>query len=163
MSGLENGMLVTDVRARRNPQPSDLRCAGIGDVVAVEVRRRQNVILRWTNDHLLEDRISDPVIDPDLLFPCTFAVGSVNRIQALLDFTVKLFLEALRRKLKTRLDHCCVLFDGESGVLVNVIENPALALCDNVIAELIAGNLVSPLAESAFGKFLNVALVHKRD
>src|SRR5258708_4623484 len=118
MSGLENGMLVTDVRARRNPQPSDLRCAGIGDVVAVEVRRRQNVILRWTDDYLLENGVSNPVIDHDLLFPCALAVGRVNGVKTLLDFAVELFLEARRRKFKTRLDHCGVLLDGQTGVLV---------------------------------------------
>ncbi len=41
--------------------------------------------------------------------------------------------------------------------------NPALAFGDDLVAEFVGGDFVSPLAECAFGKFLNVALVHQRD
>ena len=42
-----------------------------------------------------------------------------------------------------------------------VVDDPALALGDDLVAELLRGQLVSPLAECAFGELLDVALVHE--
>ena len=49
------------------------------------------------------------------------------------------------------------------GILVFVAEDPALAFGDDLVAEFLDGDFVSPLAEGALGEFLDVALVHQRD
>ena len=49
------------------------------------------------------------------------------------------------------------------GVGVDVAENPALALGDGLVAKLLDGNFVAPLAECAFSELLNIALVHQGD
>ena len=56
-----------------------------------------------------------------------------------------------------------ILRDGQIRILVFVVENPALALGDDLVAEFFGGEFVSPLAERAFGELLDVAFVHERD
>ena len=46
-------------------------------------------------------------------------------------------------------------------ILIFVVDDPALALGDHLVAKFFRGQFVSPLAECAFGKFLDVALVHQ--
>ena len=62
-----------------------------------------------------------------------------------------------------RLDHFSDLLVGEFLVLVFVIENPAFALGDNLLAEFGDCKVVSPIAERAFREFLDVAFVDEGD
>src|SRR4051794_4785539 len=45
VGGLEDGVAVADVRARRDAETSDLRRCGVGDVVAVQVGRGQDAVV----------------------------------------------------------------------------------------------------------------------
>ena len=47
------------------PEPADLRRRGIGDVVAVEVRRRDHGVLVGAQQQLLEHRVGDAVLDDE--------------------------------------------------------------------------------------------------
>ncbi len=61
------------------------------------------------------------------------------------------------------LDHRGDLLDGKILILVFVVENPALALGDDLLAKFLGRQFVAPVAEGAFGELLNVAFVHERD
>src|SRR5215469_3726244 len=51
----------------------------------------------------------------------------------------------------------------KTWVFVFVVEDPALALGDDLLAELFGRKLISPLAERAFGELLNVTFVDQCD
>src|SRR5262249_49897477 len=112
--------------------------------------------------HLLEDRIGDAVIDHQLLLPLTIAVRAVKLVENIFDLGVHAFAELFGSELETRFNLLGVLFDGDLRILVFIVENPAFAFGNNAISELGLRDLVSPLAESTFGEFLNVAFVHER-
>jgi hypothetical protein len=57
---------VADVRARREAEPADLRGAGVGQVVAVQVRRRDDLVLVGAQEDLLEHGVGDAVVHEDL-------------------------------------------------------------------------------------------------
>ena len=67
--------------------------------------------------------------------------------------------EIVGGKLEAGFDEVRVLLDGQTGILVFVVEDPALTFGDGLVAEFFDGELVSPLAERAFGELLDVALV----
>src|SRR5690606_11183658 len=46
--------------------------------------------------------------------------------------------------------------------LLAIVPGPQLVFGDSVVAELLGGNLVAPVAEGALRKFLDVALVYQR-
>src|SRR5581483_10371908 len=48
------------------------------------------------------------------------------------------------------------------GIAVQVIDDPALALSDHLIAKLLGCQLVAPLTKSSFRELLNVTLVDQR-
>ena len=110
---------------------------------------------------MLKHGVGDAVIDHQLLFPLGLTVGLVDRTKSLTDFVVDCFLEGLGSLIETRLDRRGVLFDGDLRILVEVINDPALALSDRLRAELFLGEFIAPVAEAAFGKFLNIPLVNE--
>ena len=63
--GLEDGDLVADVGAGRHAQAADLGRARIGEVVAVEVGRREHRTRRGASE-LLEHAVGDAVLDEHL-------------------------------------------------------------------------------------------------
>ena len=63
--------------------------------------------------------------------------------------------------LQARLDHRGVLLDGELRIAVAIVDDPALALGDDFIAEFVPRQFVAPVAERAFGELHDVALVHR--
>ena len=71
--------------------------------------------------------------------------------------------EFLVGELQAGFDEGGVLLDGEGGIFVVVVKDPALALSDDLVAEFFGGEVVSPFAEGAFGEFLDVAFVHQGD
>ncbi len=87
----------------------------------------------------------------------------VNRIEAVFHFFVDRLAEVFLGELQAGFDEVGVLFDVRLGFLSLLSMNPALALGDDLAPELLRGNVVSPLAERAFGELLNVALVDERD
>ena len=89
-------------------------------------------------------------------------MGCIDRVERLLHFGVNVFLERLGRPLEPRLDHRSILLHGKIRILVEIVHNPALALGDGLRAELVARQLVAPIAERALRKFLDVALVNQR-
>ena len=56
---------VADVAARRDAEAADLRRGRVGDVVAVEVRRRDHGVLVGAQQDLLEHRVGDAVLDDE--------------------------------------------------------------------------------------------------
>src|SRR5438445_8120076 len=60
---LEHRVPVAHVAARRHAQPADLRDARVGEVVAVQVGRREHRVLLGAKQHLLEHRVRDAVFD----------------------------------------------------------------------------------------------------
>ena len=105
---------VVDVATRCDADTANLCSESVGEVVAVEVERRDDVEISRTCQHLLQGDVSDRVFDDD---SCTgFALG----------------------------DHtpwAAVDFDS---------------------AEFIFRTLITPVTESTFGVFHDVALVHDR-
>src|SRR5215469_8362226 len=63
VSGLENGVLVANIRSWCNAQSTNLRRRCVRNVIAVQVRRRKNRILVRAGNNLLEDAVSDSVVD----------------------------------------------------------------------------------------------------
>ena len=74
---------------------------------------------------------------------------------------VEFFAEFVGAELDARLDQGGVLFHGEVRVGFEVAEDPAFALGDDLVAELLRRDFVAPLAEGALGELLDVALVHQ--
>jgi hypothetical protein len=66
-------------------------------------------------------------------------------------------------KLKAGLDEVRVLFNREIRILVFIVDDPALTLGHDLVAEFLRSEFVSPLAERAFGELLDVAFVDERD
>ena len=66
VGGLDDGDAVPLVAPRRHPQAADLGGEGVGEVVAVEVRRGDDVVLSGAQEYLLEHRVGDAVVDDDL-------------------------------------------------------------------------------------------------
>ena len=97
------------------------------------------------------------------VLPRAVAVRLADGVEHAFDFGVERVAEVLVAELEARLDQRGVLFDGEAGVGVDVAEDPALALGDRLVAELLDGDFVAPLAEGAFSELLDVALVHQGD
>ena len=64
---LEDGVAghVVDVAARRDADAADLRRQRVGQVVAVQVRRRDDVELVGPRQHLLQRDVGDGVLDDD--------------------------------------------------------------------------------------------------
>ena len=111
--GLEDAMAghVVDVGPRGDADATDLGGQRVGEVVAVEVGRGDDVEVRGPGQHLLQRDVGDGVLDQQLV----------------------------------------------AGLAVAVV--PA----DGDVGELLADELVAPLAERALGELLDVALVHERD
>src|SRR5882757_6298339 len=74
-------------------QPTHLRCASVGNIVAIEIRAGQDAVLLRPNDDLLKDGVGDPIIDQQLLLPLPVAVRFANGIDhtlhALVHFSPK--------------------------------------------------------------------------
>ena len=69
MRRLEERNLVPDVRTRRHPEAADLRRAGVGEVVAVQVGRREDVVIRRPGEDLLKNAVGNPIVDEELALP----------------------------------------------------------------------------------------------
>src|ERR1017187_9256043 len=159
--GFEDGVLVSDVRARRNAESANLRRGGVGNIIAVQVGRCQYRVLIGTGNNLLEDAVGDAIVNHQLRLPRPLAVSGVDAVEHNLHLFVERVAEVLLRKLQTGLHHLGVVLDGQSRILVEVADDPALALGDDLVAKLLGSQLVAPLAERAFGELLDVALVHE--
>src|SRR5208282_3678143 len=161
--GFEDGVAVADVGSGSNAQASYLRGAGVGDVVAVQVGRGQNAVFVGSRYDLLEDGVGDAVVDHQLFLPDAFAVGGVDGVEAGFYFFVDALTEIVGRELQAGFDQIRILFDGQVGILVFVVDDPAFTLGDYFVAELCGRQIVSPLAERAFGELLDVAFVDECD
>ena len=77
---------VVDVAARRDADAADLRGERVGEVVAVEVRRRDHVELVGAGQHLLQRDVGDVVLHEDLVAGLAAAVvpadGDVGELLA---------------------------------------------------------------------------------
>ena len=89
-------------------------------------------------------------------------MGLVNVLEALLHFLIDLLFERFRSHFKSRFDLCGIRLDGQRSVPVLIVEDPALPLGNDRLAEFLFGQGVAPVAESALGKFHDVALVDHR-
>src|SRR5215469_750971 len=159
--GFETGVAVADVGAGSDAQASHLRGAGIGDIVAVEVRCREHRVLVGSGDDLLEDGVGNAVVDHELRLPGALPVTGVDLVEDVFHFFVDALAKFLGSKLQAGLDQVGILLNRDVGVLVLVVDDPAFALGDDPVAELFGREFVSPLAEGAFGELLDVALVHQ--
>ncbi len=163
MRCFEYGEAIADVSARRNAQATHLRSGSVGDVVAVEVGRRQNAVVGGPNDDLLEDGIGNAVVDEDLVLPRPVAVRFADRIEHSFDFGIEFVAKCLVPELEARLDECRVFFNRDAGVRIDIAEDPALALRHGLIAEFLHRHFVAPFPKCAFSELLDVALVNERD
>ena len=84
-----------------------------------------------------------------------------NRCDHALDFILHGLAKRFRRLLESRFDHRRVLFRGQRGIFVQIIQNPAFALRHGLGAKFLARQIVTPVTKSAFGKLLNVSLVYQ--
>ncbi len=69
MGGLEDAVTthIVDVPARGDTDPTDLGGQGIGEVVAVEVGRGNDIEISRTGEHLLQGDVSDGVLHQQLV------------------------------------------------------------------------------------------------
>ncbi len=114
MSGFEYRRPVADVAAGRNADAADLRGQGIGDVVAVQIQRGNDVVFFRAHQRLLQKVVGDHILDHDL------------------------------------------------GATARTAERQPRTCADLLRTELVLRQLVTPVAEGAFGVFHDVALVHQR-
>ncbi len=112
MRCFKHAVAVADIRARRHAEPADLRGAGIGQIIAIQIRRCEHAVFIRAHEHLLEHRICDAIVDHQLLLPLALSMSRVNRVQCLLHFVVNGFLERIDRLLQSRLDHRGILFNA---------------------------------------------------
>src|SRR6056297_2247912 len=66
VSGLEHADAVADVASRGDADAAHLGSQGVGDVVAVQVQRGDNVVLLRPQQDLLQEVVGDHVLDDDL-------------------------------------------------------------------------------------------------
>ena len=161
MGGLKNSITVTHVRSWRNAQPADLRGASVRNVIAVEIWSGKYGVLIGAGNDLLEDRVGDAIVDHQLFLPCALAVSSVDLVENAFYFLIDRLPEFFSGKFQAGLNQVRILFNGEVGILVFVIHDPALAFGDYPVAEFFGSEFIPPLAESALGKFLNISLMHQ--
>ena len=79
------------------------------------------------------------------------------------DLGIEPLPEGIVAELESRFDQRGILLDREARIGFEIAEDPALALGHGLIAKLFRCDFIAPLAESAFGELLDVALVHQRD
>ena len=96
MRGFKDAEAVADIRARSHAQAADLRGAGVGEVVAVQVGRGEDLIFVGARQDLLEDGIGDAVVDQDFLLPLAVAVGGIDGIESSASLRRNLLSEMLR-------------------------------------------------------------------
>ena len=75
MSGFEHGVArhVIHVAARGDADPADLSREGVGNIVAIEIHRRDHVEFVGAGQDLLQSDIGDRILDDDLAgFACRF-------------------------------------------------------------------------------------------
>ena len=161
VGGFKAGVAIADIGPGRDPQPAHLGRARVRDVVSVQIGRGQHRVFIRPRNHLLEDGVGDAVIDHELFLPRTLAVGGIDRVHDVFDFLVDGLPEVFRGKFHAGLDQRGILFDRKVLVFVFVVQDPALALGHHLVAKFFCGQFISPLAECAFGKFLDVSLVHQ--
>ena len=85
----------------------------------------------------------------------------INSIQDRLYFLVYRLTELLGRKLHAGLNHGGILLGCEVGIFIFIIQNPALALGYDLVAEFLCGQFVSPFSKRAFSKLLDVSFMHQ--
>ena len=163
MRGFKHRKTIADVGAGSDAETADLGRGGVGDVVAVEVGGGEDGVVGRPDDDLLEDGVGDAVIDEDLLLPCAVAVGLADGVEHAFDLGVEIVAEFLVAEFEAGLDEGGILFNGDIGVGVDVAEDPAFALGDHVLTELLDGDFIAPLAECALSELLDVALVDEGD
>ena len=83
----------------------------------------------------------------------------VDRIETIFYFFVESLPEIFGGKFEAGFDQARVFLNRKIGILILVVEYPALAFGDDLVAEFVSGEFVSPFAECAFGEFLDVAFV----
>ena len=162
MGGLKNGITVADIGSRRDTETSHLRRAGVRNVVTIEIRRGQYRILFRTGNDLLEDGICNAIVNHELRLPSTLAVSGVNGVEDAFHFFFNGLPKSRRRKFHSGLDENGIVCHREVGVLVFVVEDPALTLGNDLSAKLLRGHFIPPGTERAFCKFLNIAFMNQR-
>src|SRR6184192_994086 len=81
VGGFEDGVAVADVGAGGDTESANLGGAGVGDVVAGQVRSCEHGIFVGARDYLLEVGIGNAVVDHEFFLPGGLAVGRVDRVQ----------------------------------------------------------------------------------
>ena len=76
MRGFEHGGAVADVGARGQADATGHGGRGIGEIIAVEVRRSDHAVFIWAELNLLEHAIGNPILDKQLPLP----VGSLGNL-----------------------------------------------------------------------------------
>ena len=102
--------------------------------IAYRVLKRQMQL----DDDLLEDGISDAIVDENFFLPRAVTVRLAELRENISDLSIERFLEIFWRDCEAWLDHRGVVFDAEVWVGIFVAKDPALAFGDDLIAELFA-------------------------
>src|SRR5215467_10944937 len=90
------------------------------------------------------------------------AMGGVDRVENVFDFLVNGLTKFGRGELQPGLNKAGVLLNRKIRILVFVVEYPAFALSNNLVAEFLSRQFVAPLPKCTFGEFLDVSLVDER-
>ena len=85
VGGLKHGVFVRDIGARCDTDATDLRRQGVGDIVAIQIQRGDDVVFGRPQQNLLQKRIGDGVLDDD-------AVGQLHPRPAIEHFGAELVL-----------------------------------------------------------------------
>ncbi len=136
MGRFEQSALVTDVRAWCDTDTANLRRQGVGDVVTVQVHTGDNVVLSWTQQDLLQERIGDHIFNDDL-FAGVRVLDLLPRA-AVDQFTTELF----RRQL------VAPVFEGTFGELHDIA-----FVNDGHRVTVVGDGIVNRCTNQAFGSF----------
>jgi hypothetical protein len=155
--------LVVDVASGSNTNATDLRSKRIAQVVTVQVHRCNDAELLGTRQHLLQRNVGDRVLDQQLLLPGAVSMRRPNGRHYRRNFVSDACLLAVGHHVVSGLDGTRILLDAQLAVAIEVAQDPALALGNDLVTELRSGDIVAPVTEGTLGELHNVALVHQRD
>ena len=85
---------------------------------------------------------------------------AVDAVEHATNFRIQFLPEVVGGELQARLNVFSNLLDADAGIAILRVHHPAFALGDDLVTKFLLGQLVSPLAECAFGELLNIAFVH---
>src|SRR5690349_2305555 len=161
MSRLEHRRFVPDIGSWSHSQAADLPRGRIREIIAVQVWRRQDRVLVWPDQNLLEDRVSYSIFYQYFVFPFAASVRSPDCRESFLDLVDCRGALLFGHLIESGLDQPSVCLIADLWILLTIIEDPGLSFGDDLISEFLFRQLIAPVPECALGELHYVAFVHQ--